>query len=77
MSVKFEKETVTKTTEGLADAAAEALGQGKSKGKDDIIRDVGEALTKGGGANGYLAVSNARNCTCPRDKWLIGLSRHT
>jgi hypothetical protein len=45
MSVKFKEETVTQTT---ADTAA--------KGKD-LAHEVGEALTKGGGANGYLAVS--------------------
>ncbi|KAJ4352089.1 uncharacterized protein N0V89_007435 [Didymosphaeria variabile] len=49
-SVKFEKETVTKSAEGLAGAAAEAAG----KGKDDLLKNVGEAITKGGGANGYL-----------------------
>lgn len=50
MSVKFEKETV-KTTAAVADAA--------SKGKDDLLHEVGQALTKGGGPNGYLAVSFA------------------
>lgn len=49
MSVKFEKETITSTASGLADAAA--------KGKDDLLHEVGQALTKGGGPNGYLAVS--------------------
>lgn len=51
MSVKFEKETVQSTTSAVADAA--------SKGKDDLLHEVGEALTKGGGPNGYLAVSVA------------------
>ncbi|OAL46773.1 hypothetical protein IQ07DRAFT_516650 [Pyrenochaeta sp. DS3sAY3a] len=46
MSVKFEKETVT-TTAAVADAA--------TKGKDDLLHEVGQALTKGGGPNGYLA----------------------
>lgn len=55
-SVKFEKETVTKSAEGLAGAAAEAAG----KGKDDVLHNVGEAITKGGGPNGYLAVSCAQ-----------------
>ncbi|KAF1968920.1 integral membrane protein, partial [Bimuria novae-zelandiae CBS 107.79] len=51
MSVKFEKET-SKTTEAVAGAAAEAVG----KGKDGLLKDVGEAITKTkGGANGYLA----------------------
>ena len=49
MSVKFEKETV-KTT-----AVTNAMG----KGKDDLLHEVGQALTKGGGPNGYLAVSFA------------------
>lgn len=56
MSVKFEKETV-KTTEAVASAATGAA----AKGKDGLLKDVGEALTKGGGINGYLAVSGARN----------------
>lgn len=55
MSVKFEKETV-KTTEAVAGQAAEAMG----KGKDDVLKNVGEALTKGGGPSGYLAVSKPR-----------------
>jgi hypothetical protein len=54
MSVKFEKET-TKTTAAIADAVS-----GKGKGGDDILHNVGEALTKGAGPNGYLAVSVAR-----------------
>ena len=52
MSVKFEKET-TKTTAAVADAVS-------GKGKDDLLHNVGEALTKGAGPNGYLAVSVAR-----------------
>ena len=51
MSVKFEKET-TKTTAAVADAVS-------GKGKDDLLHHVGEALTKGAGPNGYLAVSVA------------------
>lgn len=53
MSVKFEKETV-KVTEGVKTAAAGVVG-----GKDGLVNEVGKALTKGGGANGYLAVSCA------------------
>lgn len=49
MSVKFEKETV-KVTEGVREAAANVL-----EGKTDLVHEVGQALTKGGGANGYLA----------------------
>lgn len=52
MSVKFEKET-TKTTAAVADAVS-------GKGSDDILHHVGEALTKGAGPNGYLAVSFAQ-----------------
>lgn len=52
MSVKFEKETVKSTTSAVADAAG--------KGKDDLMHEVGQALTKAGGPNGYLAVSVAR-----------------
>ncbi|KIW03807.1 uncharacterized protein PV09_05107 [Verruconis gallopava] len=47
MSVKFKEETVTQT---IADTAA--------RGKDvahELAHEVGEALTKGGGPNGYLA----------------------
>lgn len=46
MSVKFEKETVKTTTS----AVTGAMG----KGKDDLLHEVGQALTKGGGPNGYL-----------------------
>jgi hypothetical protein len=41
--VKFEKETVRATT-GAA-------------GKEDFMHNIGEALTKSSGPNGYLAVS--------------------
>jgi hypothetical protein len=57
MSVKFEKET-TKTTAAVADAVS-------GQGKDDLLHNVGEALTKGAGPNGYLAVSVARLETEP------------
>jgi hypothetical protein len=50
MSVKFEKETTTKTTAAVADAL---------EGKDGVMHNLGQALTKGGGPNGYLAVSVA------------------
>jgi len=43
MSVKFEKETVRATTGG--------------GGKEDFMHNIGEALTKSSGPNGYLAVS--------------------
>lgn len=57
MSVKFEKETVKTTAGAVADAAG-------MKGKDDLMHEVGKALTKGGGPNGYLAVSLAQlKCT--------------
>ena len=51
MSVKFEKETTTKTTAAVADAL---------EGKDGVMHNLGQALTKGGGPNGYLAVSVVR-----------------
>ena len=51
MSVKFEKETTTKTTAAVADAL---------EGKDGVMHNLGQALTKGGGPNGYLAVSVAQ-----------------
>lgn len=47
MSVKFEKETVKTTTAAVADAA--------TKGKEGFMHEVGQALTKGAGPNGYLA----------------------
>lgn len=55
MSVKFEKETVEATTKAALDAVTDAA----TKDKDSLLHEVGEALTKGGGANGYLAVSVA------------------
>jgi hypothetical protein len=60
MSVKFEKETIQTTTGAVADAM--------SKGKDDLVHEIGQALTKGGGPSGYLAVSICcfRECT-PED----------
>ncbi|KAF1960980.1 hypothetical protein CC80DRAFT_269228 [Byssothecium circinans] len=45
-SVKFEKET----TAALADAAGVAGGKEK-----DLLKDVGNAITKAGTPNGYLA----------------------
>lgn len=50
MSVKFKEETITKEVGGGFGAAA------TKGGKHDLAHEVGEALTKGGGANGYLAV---------------------
>jgi hypothetical protein len=40
--VKFEKETVRATT---------------GAGKEDFMHNIGEAITKSSGPNGYLAVS--------------------
>jgi hypothetical protein len=54
MSVKFEKESV-KLTEAAQSAAAGVAG---GKGKDDLVHQVGQAITKGGGPKGYLAVSS-------------------
>jgi hypothetical protein len=56
MSVKFEKETVM-MTEGAQKAAADMLG---GKGKTDLMGEVGKAMSKGGVANGYLAVRVAQ-----------------
>ena len=50
MSVKFDKETFH-TSAAAVDAA--------SKGNEDLMHEIGEAITKGGGPNGYLAVSLA------------------
>lgn len=49
MSVKFEKESVRTTTGTSAPIP-------KGGKHDDLVHDVGEALTRGGGANGYLQV---------------------
>jgi hypothetical protein len=46
--VKFEKESVRATTGG----------------KEDFIHSVGEALTKGSGTDGYLAVRMHLQCDC-------------
>jgi len=46
MSVKFDKETIH-TTAAVADAAG--------KGQGDLMHEIGQAITKGGGPNGYLA----------------------
>jgi hypothetical protein len=54
MSVKFEKETIKTTAAAVTDAAG--------KGKDDLLHEVGQALTKGGGVNGYLMVSLVQLC---------------
>jgi hypothetical protein len=53
MSVKF-KESVTETVKTAAQDIP--LPGGKVEAKD-LAHEVGQALTKGGGANGYLAVS--------------------
>jgi hypothetical protein len=50
MSVKFAQETIKTATTDVP------LPKGKLE-KHDLAHEVGEALTKGGGANGYLAVS--------------------
>lgn len=46
--VKFEKESVRATTGG--------------GGKEDFIHNIGEALTKSSGTDGYLAVSIHIQC---------------
>jgi hypothetical protein len=52
MSVKFKEETITQT---VTDATANVTAKGK-----ELAHEVGEALTKGAGPNGYLAVSQHR-----------------
>jgi len=54
MSVKFKEETVsTKVTDGVKGLSDPSMAEvGKHGG---LAHEVGEALTKGGGANGYLA----------------------
>lgn len=56
MSVKFKEETVTTK---LTDAGTATLGAGAQEslkgGKHDLAHEVGAAITKGGGPNGYLA----------------------
>lgn len=61
--VKFEKETVRAT----------------AGGKEDFMHNIGEAITKGSGPNGYLAVSvhtsshtNAYNCVCIGSSSTVG-----
>lgn len=54
MSVKFEKETI-KVTEAASTAAAGVVG-----GKDNLMAHVSQTMKKGGGAQGYLAVSSAQ-----------------
>lgn len=49
--VKFEKETVRATTGGS---------------KEDFMHNIGEALTKSSGPNGYLAVSDHMLCYAMR-----------
>jgi hypothetical protein len=65
MSVKFKEETITTklTDASTATTAAGALESLKG-GKHDLAHDVGEAITKGGGPNGYLAVSCSRWVLC-------------
>jgi hypothetical protein len=61
MSVKFKEETITTK---LTDAGTTTLAAGAQEslkgGKHDLAHEVGEAITKGGGVNGYLAVCCSR-----------------
>ncbi|KAK7530929.1 uncharacterized protein J3D65DRAFT_560583 [Phyllosticta citribraziliensis] len=54
MSVKFEKETVRTASGSVAAQAVQAAGD-KHHHHEGLAHEVGEALTRGGGANGYLA----------------------
>lgn len=57
MSVKFKEETVTSKLAEAGTATVAAGAQETLKGsKHDLAHQVGEAITKGGGVNGYLAV---------------------
>ncbi|KAK8154354.1 hypothetical protein IWX90DRAFT_442510 [Phyllosticta citrichinensis] len=53
MSVKFEKETVRTASGSVAAQAVQAAGS--KHHREGLAHEVGEALTRGGGANGYLA----------------------
>lgn len=50
--VKFEQKETIRTTTG-----AQAAPSPRAGGKEDFAHRVGEALTKGGTPDGYLAVS--------------------
>lgn len=53
--VKFEqKESIRTTTGGRP-------GPSPPAGKEDVAHKIGDALTKGSGPNGYLAVSRDRH----------------
>ena len=54
MSVKFNQETVQETIKETV--TGQAVGQAAKGGKETLAHEVGAALTKGGGPNGYLAV---------------------
>lgn len=68
MSVKFEKETTRTTSGGPPPPPPQAPPGGQfgprdmpkdmPKGKEDFAHEVGNALTRAGGPNGYLAVSS-------------------
>jgi hypothetical protein len=56
MSVRFQEEITRKVTEGprgVIDGVRSLEGTGK-----EIMHEVGDALTKGGGPGGYMAVSS-------------------
>ena len=63
--VKFEQRETVRTTGGVAggDFASRAGDfvrggpRDAPQGKQDLAHDIGNALTKGAGPNGYLAVS--------------------
>lgn len=53
--VKFEQKETIRTTTGAKG------GPSPPAGKEDIAHKIGDALTKGSGPDGYLAVSRDRN----------------
>lgn len=52
MSVKFSKETSRTVEQGME----KGVEKGKEKGKDDLVHQIGEKLTGGETAKGYLSV---------------------
>ncbi|QDS77292.1 hypothetical protein FKW77_004387 [Venturia effusa] len=55
MSVKFKEETTTKVVDAGTATMAAGAHESLKGGKHDLVHELGEAITKGGGVNGYLA----------------------
>jgi hypothetical protein len=59
MSVRFQEEITRKVSEGpqgVIDGVRDGVRKLEGSGKE-MMHEVGDALTKGGGPGGYLAVS--------------------